>query len=112
MIATVKKSKVLMSVQEICEKIICGFERVCSRLSTNCDPAIECLGVRAIESLDVRVATILVRMMKRKVATCRFSSLGSAFPGLLVMLHRMVFAVLFRSWDYRNFVVLVLVEDL
>ena len=66
-------------------------------LSTNCDLAIECLGVRAIESLDVRVATIVVKMMKRKVATNRLCNLGSAIAGLLAMLHRMVFAVLSRS---------------
>ena len=46
-------------------------------LSTTCDLAIECLGVRAIEGLDVRVATIVVRMMKRKkVATRRFFQFG------------------------------------
>ena len=57
-------------------------------LSTTCDLAIECLGVRAIEGLDVRVATIVVRMMKRKkVATRRFSNLGSATPVLFAMLH-------------------------
>ena len=67
---------------------------------------------RAIERLDVRVANIVVRMMKRKVATSRFSNLGSAIPGLLAMLHRMVFAVLSRSSEQMNSVVLVLVEDL
>ena len=32
------------------------------------------LVVRAIESLGVRVATFVVRMMKRKVTTSRFSN--------------------------------------
>ena len=30
-------------------------------VSTNCDLAIECLDVRGVENLDVRVATIVVR---------------------------------------------------
>ena len=81
-------------------------------LSTNCDLAIECLGVRAFESLDVHVATIVVKIMKRKVATSRFSNIVSAIPGLLAMLHRMVFPVLSRSPDLRDSVVLVLVEGL
>ena len=56
--------------------------------STTCDLAIECFGVRAIDGLDVRVATIVVRMMKRKkVATRRFSNLGSVTPVLFAMLH-------------------------
>ena len=78
-------------------------------LSTNCDLAIECLGFRAI---DVRVATIVVKMIKRKVATNRFSNFDSAIPGLPAMLHRMVFAALSRSSEYKDSVVLVLVEDL
>ena len=69
-------------------------------LSTNCDLAIECLGVR--------VATVVVKMMKRKFATSEFSNFGCAIPGLLAMLHRMVCAVLSRSSEN----VLVLVEDL
>ena len=45
--------------------------RICTEsaaitLSTTCDLDIECVCVRAIWSLDVRVATIVVRMMKRK----------------------------------------------
>ena len=53
------------------------------------DLAIECLGVRAIdESLDVRVATIVARKMKKKVATSRFSNLDSSILILLAMLHR------------------------
>ena len=54
-------------------------ESVAISLSTNCDLAIEYLGVRAIDSLDVRVATIVVRMM-RKVATSRFSNLWLCHP--------------------------------
>ena len=57
------------------------------------------LGDLAIESLEVRVATIVVRMMKRKeVATSRFSNFDPATPVLLAMLHRMVFALLSRSF--------------
>ena len=46
-------------------------ESVAITLSTTCDLTIgdsasDCLGVRAIESLDVRVATIVARTMKRK----------------------------------------------
>ena len=59
--------------------------------------AIRCLGVHAIESLGVDVATNVVRMMKRKFATSRFSNLGSAIPGLLAKLHRMVFDSFSRS---------------
>ena len=105
-----------MSVRDICEKFlpICNNlakwlphgifkESVAITLFTTCDLAtgdlaIECLGVRAIESLDVRVATIAERMMKRKkVATNRFSNVGSATPILLAVLHRMVFAFFSRS---------------
>ena len=68
--------------------------------STNFDLAIECLGVC--------VATIVVKMMKRKFATSEFSSFGCAIPGLLSMLHRMVFAVLSRSSKFWRSVVLVL----
>ena len=75
-----------MSVQEICEKNQHGLkESVDITLSTSLDLAIECLGVR--------VATIVVKMMKRKFATSEFSTFGCAIPGLLAMLHRMVFAV-------------------
>ena len=62
----------------------------------------------AIECLGVRVATIVVKMMKRKFAKSRFSNFGCAIPGLLAMHHRMVFAVLSRSSECRNSVVLVL----
>ena len=71
-------------------------------LSTNCD--------LAIESLGVRVATIVLRMMKRKVATRRISNFDSAIPGLLAKLHRMVFASFSRSPECKRFVVLVLVK--
>ena len=88
----------LMSVHEICEKSYVALkESAAITLSTNWDLTIECLGVRAIEILDVRVATIVVRMMKRKVATSRFSHVDSAIPVLLAMLHRMVFALLSHS---------------
>ena len=101
----------LISVREICENNLrisknlakwlphrfCK-ESVAITLSTTCDLAIECLDVRAIGSLDVRVATIVVRMIKtKKVATSRFSNFDSATPSLLAMLHRMVFALLSHS---------------
>ena len=93
----------LMSVPQICEKKYLALkESVAITLSTN-DLAIECLGVR--------VATI-VKMMKRNIATSGISNFGCAIPGLLAMLHRMVFAVLSRSSEFWNLVVLVLVEDL
>ena len=87
-------------------------ESVAFTLSTNCDLTMECLGVRAIECLGLRVATIVLKMMNRKFATSRFSNLGCAIPSLLAMFHRMVFALLSRSSESRNSVVLVLVEDL
>ena len=56
-----------------------------------------CLGVHAIESLDVRVPTNSVKMMKRnKVARSKSSNFDSFS----------------RSSEKRNSVVLVLVEDL
>ena len=64
------------------------------------------------EGLGVRVATIVVKMMKRKFATNEFPNVGCAIPGLLAMLHRMVFSVLSRSSEFWSSVVLVLVEDL
>ena len=78
------------------------------------DLTIECLGVRAIESLDVRVAIIVVKMMKRKmVATSRFSNVDASILILVAILHRIVFASLSRSSTRtKNSVVLVLVEDL
>ena len=36
-------------------------------VSTTCDLAIEFLDVRGVENLDVRVATIVVKKMKRKI---------------------------------------------
>ena len=95
----------LMSVREICEKTFVALkESVAITLSTNFDLAIECLGVRG--------ATIVVKMTKRKFATSRFSNLRRAIPGLLAMLHRMVFAVRPRSSEYRRSVVVVLVANL
>ena len=90
-----------MSVREICEQ---KNPRLCNNLakwlthkirkesaaitfSTNCDLAIVCLGVRATESLHVRVATSVLRIMKKKVATNGISNLGSATLVLLAMLH-------------------------
>ena len=66
----------LMSAREICVKktFVALQESSAITLSTNCDLSIECLGVRAIECLGVHVATIVVRMMKMKVATSRFSN--------------------------------------
>ena len=94
-----------MSVREICEDIYTALnESVAITLSTNVDLAIECLGVR--------VATIVVKMMKRKFATSGISNLGCAIPSLRAMLHRMVFGVLSRSSGCRRLVVLVLVDEL
>ena len=61
-------------------------------LSTNVDLAIDCLGVR--------VATIVVKMMKRKFATSEFSNCGCAIRVVLATLHRMVFVVLSRSSEF------------
>ena len=78
-------------------------ESVAFALFTTCDLAIgdlaiESLGVHAIESLDVRVATNLVKMMKRKkVARNRFSNVDSSIVILLATLHRMVLASFSRS---------------
>ena len=58
--------------------------------------AIECLGVHAMESLDVRVATYFVKMRK-KVARNRFYSSDSSIVIMLAMLRRMVFASFSRS---------------
>ena len=79
-------------------------ESVAITVSTNVDLAIEYLGVC--------VATIVVKMMKRKFATSGISNFGCAIPGLLAMLHWMVFGALSRSSWCRRFVVLVLVEEL
>ena len=69
-----------------------------STLSATCDLAIGDLGVDAIESLDVRVATNFVKVMKRKkVARNRSSNVDSSIPILLAMLHRMVLASISRS---------------
>ena len=57
---------------------------IARRIAACVDSAIGCLGVRAIESLDVRVANIVMKMMK-KFVTSRFSNLGSAIPGLLTI---------------------------
>ena len=71
------------------------------------------IGDHAIESLDVRVATNYVKMMKRKkVAGNKFFIFDSSIQIVLAMLHRMVFASFSRSSGYRNCVVLVLVEHL
>ena len=77
------------------------------------DLVIECLGVRAISSLDFRVAIIVVKMKRKMVATNRFSNVDSSIAILVAILHRMVFASFSRSSTRtRNSVVLVLVEDL
>ena len=64
-------------------------QSVAMTLSTNVDLATERLGVH--------VATIVGKMMKRKFATSGISNFGCAIPGLLAMLHRMVFGALSRS---------------
>ena len=96
----------LMSLREICEtKIYMALkESVAITISTNVDLAIECLGVR--------IATIVVKMMKRQFETSEFSNSGCAISGLLATLHGMVFVVLSRSSEYKCSVVIVLVEDL
>ena len=66
--------------------------RVPFTLFATCDLAIKCLGVHAIESLDVRVAAKFVKMMKKKAARNKFSNLDSSILILLALLHRMVFA--------------------
>ena len=75
---------------------------------------IECFGVHAIESLDVRVhvATNFVQMMKRKkIARNESSNFDSTTPILLANLRRIVFALMSHFSEFRNFVFLVLVED-
>ena len=65
------------------------------------------------ESPDVRGATIVVRMMKRKkVATGKFSNLDSSILILVEILQRMFFATFSRSSEWSGAVVLVVVEDL
>ena len=60
------------------------------------------------ESLDVRVATNFVK----KVARNRSSNFDTCSLILIAILRRKVFAPFFRSSEYRNSVVLVLVGDL
>ena len=86
-----------------------------SLLCTTCDLAIGdlAIGDLAIGFLGVRVATIVVRMMKRKkVARNKSSNVDSSFLILLEVLHRMVFASFSRSSEQRNSFVFILVEDL
>ena len=72
-----------------------------------------CLGVHAIESLDVRVATNFVKVMKMtKAARNKLSNFDSSILILLATLHRMVFASFSRSAEDRNYVGLILDEDL
>ena len=70
-----------------------------------CDLAIQCFGVDAIESLDVRVhaATNFVTMMRRKMARNRSSNVDSTILISLAILRRMVFAVFSLSSEFRNF---------
>ena len=56
------------------------------------DLATGCLGVRAIESLDVRVATNSVKMIRKKFARHKWSNFDTSILILLAVLHRMVFA--------------------
>ena len=94
-----------MSVHGICEKIHGLKESVAITLSTNVDLANERLGVR--------VAVIVLKLMKTKCAMSEISNFDCAIPGLFAMLHCMVFVLhsLFL-WDADVFVVLVLVEEL
>ena len=41
----------------------------------------------SIERIGVRVATVVVKLMKRKLATSGISNVGCAIPGLLAILH-------------------------
>ena len=93
-------------VREICEKknYTDLIESVAITLSTHVDLAIKRPGDR--------VATVVVKLMKRKFATSGISNFGCATPGLLAMLHCIVFGALSRSSGCRRFVVLVLVEEL
>ena len=87
------------STQESCKDTICK-ESVAFTLSTTGVLAIGDLGVHAIESLGVRVATNFVKMMKmkrKKVARNDSSNFDSSILILLAMLHRMVFASFSRS---------------
>ena len=64
--------------RNLCKKSYVALkESVAITRSTNCDLAIECLGVRAIECLDGRVATIVVRMSRRKIARNKSSNFDS-----------------------------------
>ena len=64
------------------------------------DLANGCLGVDAIESLDVRVATNFVKMMRRKkIARNRSSNFDSSILILRAMLRRMVLASFSRSLE-------------
>ena len=89
-------------------------ESVAITLSSTCDLAIDDLVIECLESLGVRVATIVARVMKRKeVATSKFSNFDSSLQFCShAMFHRMIFARFSRPLEYRNSVVLVLVEDL
>ena len=93
-------------------------ESVAFALFTTCDLAtgdlaMECLGVHAIESLDVRVANNFVKIKKRKkVARNKSFNFDSSILILLAVLHRMVFASFSRSSEEKDSVILVLVEDL
>ena len=68
------------------------------------DLAIECLGIHAIESLDVRVATNFVKMMKRKrFARNKVSNFGSTIPILLAVPRRKVFASFLSFFGMKEF---------
>ena len=78
------------------------------------DLAIECFGVHAIPSLDVRVhvATNFVKMTKgKKITRNESSKFGSSIPIPLAILRRKVFVLISYFPEYRIFVFLVLVED-
>ena len=88
----------------ICDLAVCDFAIG--------DLAMGCLGVHAIESLDVRVATNLVKMMKRKkVARSKYSNLDSSIlillavplPHSLVLRNKGVLSSLFLSKTCENF---------
>ena len=97
-------------------------ESVACTLSTTFDLAIadlasgdldiECLGVHAIQCLDVCVASNFVKMKKKKVARKKSSNLDSSIQILLAMLIEWSLPHSLVLRKKRNSVVLVLVEDL
>ena len=76
-------------------------ESVAITLSTTGDVAIgdRAIGDLTIESLDVRVAIIVVKMMSKMVATSGFSNVDSSILILVAILHRMVLCLILSFFD-------------